>query len=163
MDISIYVKRYLCSNLDNLDKYLSLKVKYNNKVLIIRKILKLLTNIATEDNHSSMITNLKINHFLLELEKLNKKYNNDFMNLNEKFYNQKKKKFLIVTSIFKDYILNYLDNIKEKNCNEYLLYNLLLEKNLEINITKFNKEKFIEIVNLTCEIISKKKYLINYT
>ena len=163
MDISIYVKKYLCSNLDNLDKYILLKEKYNKKVKTIEKILSFFKNKVNNEKEAIMSNNIKINHFNLELDKINKKYKNDFNNLKSKLYEEKKIKFMNIIAIFKDYILLHLNNLKDKDCNEYLLYNLLLEKKLQISISKFNIEKIYEIINLVCKILSSKIYFISYS
>ena len=102
MDISIYVKKYLCSNLDNFDKYFLLKERYNKKVKIIEKILSFFKNKVSNEKEATMTKNIKINHFNLELDKINKKYKNDFNNLNSKLYEEKKIKFLNIIAIFKD-------------------------------------------------------------
>ena len=163
MDISIYVKKYLCNNLNNFDKYIFLKEKYNKKVKIIEKILSFFKNKVSNEKEATMTKNIKINHFNLELDKINKKYKNDFNNLNSKLYEEKKIKFMNIIAIFKDYMLLHLNNLKNKDCNEYLLFNLLLEDKLKLNISKFSIEKFFEIVNLACKILSSKIYFINYS
>ena len=163
MDISVYVKKYLCSNLDKLDSYLLLKDRYNKKVMIIEKILILYRGKISKNKQDIMTNNIKINHFNLELLKINKKYKSDIKDLNNMFYEEKKEKFINIIAIFKDYIIQYLNNLKDKDCNEYLLYNLILEEKLKINISKFNIEKFSEIVNLVCKIFSSKMYVISYS
>lgn len=163
MDISVYVKKYLCNNLYKLDSYLLLKDRYNKKVMIIEKILSLYRGKISKNKQDIMTNNIKINHFNLELLKINKKYKSDIKDLNNMSHEEKKEKFINIISIFKDYIIQYLNNLKDKDCNEYLLYNLILEEKLKVNISKFNIEKFSEIVNLVCKIFSSKMYVISYS
>ena len=126
-------------------------------------ILSFLKNKVSNEKVIIMTDNIKINHFNIELDKINKKYKNDLNELHLKYFQEKKIKFMNIISIFKYYMLLHLNNLKNKDCNEYLLYNLLLEKKLQISITKFSIGKFFEIVNLVCKILSSKLYIVNYT
>ena len=160
MDISIVVRNYLCGNFNYLDE---IKSKYKNKISLIKKILSLIRNTEVTNNEQKMKNKIKYYHFIALLNTINLKYINNLKKINEKFYEEKKYKFINVINIFKDYIINQLKNVKNKDCNQFLLYNYLLEENIDNSISKFNIDKFYEIINLVCDIISTKKYLINYS
>ncbi len=162
MDTSILIKKYLCEKFNYLTR---INLKYKNKIMIFKKIFEYLNlkKLSTNDKNKLMEINIKRNHFQIELNRTNKNYEMLKCKLNKKFYQEKKKKFLNVIEIYREYILNYLKLLRKKDCNEQLLFNLLIEKDINNSITKFNIDKFYEIVDLICKILNNNYYKIYYS
>ena len=162
MDTSLLVKKYLCGKFNYLTK---INLKYKNKILTFKKIFEYLNlkKSSTNDKNKLMEIKIKRSHFQMELKKTNKNYETLKCQLNKKFYQEKKNKFTHVIEIYREYILNYLKLLRKKDCNEQLLFNLLLEKDINNSITKFNIDKFYEIIDLICKILNNNYYKIYYS
>lgn len=154
------IKYKLCNNFDFLDE---MKSKYRIRINLIQKIFNNIELQLKENLTTDLVMELKLrkNHFLLELNRINENYELCLKNLDKEFYNEKINDFNLILKWYNNDILVHLNKIKNKTTNEILLFNLVKEINYP-SITKFNIDKFNEIINLVCSILSN-TYEIKYS